>query len=212
MPKIDWFYTTREERSRWIVERFAEIFSAAKSVLDVGCGQDKFLKKFVPSAAKYFGIDAVGEPDQIVNFDQTGKLPFKNGEFDAVVCADVLEHLEEVHSVYDELMRVGRKNVIITLPIPARLTIIKKFFLKQPIKRYGLPLEKPADRHRWFFTYYEAERFLKERAERAGFAVKVFESDADYSWKNMGWSKRTIAKVFGAHLISSLVIVLLERK
>lgn len=212
MAKVNWFYLNREERSRWITEKFSEIFSKSKKILDVGCGKDKFLKKFVREGSSYLGIDVAGEPDMVVDFDKTGKLPFQDKEFDLVVCTDVLEHLEEIHSVYDELMRVSSKNIIITLPIPARPTVIKKFFLKERLKQYGLPVERPNDRHRWFFTYYEAEKFIRERAERKGFLIKIFESDADYTWQNVGFFKQTIAKLFGAHLVASLIIIHLERK
>ena len=43
------------------------------------------------------------------------KLPFKDNEFDLVICEEVLEHLENPGEGLKELNRVG-KNVIFTLP------------------------------------------------------------------------------------------------
>ena len=41
----------------------------------------------------------------------------------------------------------------------------------------GRDLEPPPDRHRWFFGYEEAERFLRERGRRNGFSVEQVEPE-----------------------------------
>jgi SAM-dependent methyltransferase len=209
--KPKWFYMNREERSEWLAERFSECFTGAKNVLDVGCGIDKHLKKFVPAGVKYVGMDAVGEPEMKVDFDKGEKFPFADGEFDLVVCADVLEHLEKIHFVLNEILRASNKWVVISLPIPARPTILKKIIFSERLKRYGLPLEVPADRHRWFYTYQEMVDFISHFADKNGFIIKVFETDADYSWQNMGVIKKTIGSI-KKKFVASLGIFLLEKK
>jgi ubiquinone/menaquinone biosynthesis C-methylase UbiE len=211
MKKVDWFYSSREERSRWVSERFAEQFNSSKNVLDVGCGIDKHLKKFVPATAKYVGMDHVGNPEIDFDFDKVDVLPFKDKEFDLVVCTDVLEHLETIHAIYAELMRVSGKHVVITLPVPARISILKKILFRERLKRYGLPVDRPSDRHRWFYTYDEVEKFIKVNAEKNGFSVASFEADVEYPIKGTGLFKNILTK-FSKRITATAVIVLLERK
>jgi ubiquinone/menaquinone biosynthesis C-methylase UbiE len=209
--KMDWFYSSREERSRWVTERFAEQFKTAKNVLDVGCGVDKNLKKIISPSLEYVGMDHVGSPEIDFDFDKVDVLPFKDKEFDLVVCTDVLEHLETIHAIYKEIMRVSAESVIITLPIAARLSIVKKILSRKPLARYGLPVDRPEDRHRWFYTYDEVEKFIKENAEKNNFIVKSFEADVEYPIKNTSFLKKIMSLV-SKKITATAVIILLERK
>jgi SAM-dependent methyltransferase len=76
---------------------------------------------------KYYGIDIVGAKDfgydnrDITSFD--GKhIPFENQLFDAVICTEVLEHVQDYQSLIDEIYRVSKKNadMIVTVPWSAR--------------------------------------------------------------------------------------------
>lgn len=52
-----------------------------------------------------------------VNIDEgLPKLPFRDNSFDTVVCSDVLEHIGSHKQAINELLRVARKKVIITVP------------------------------------------------------------------------------------------------
>lgn len=210
---MDWFYSSREERSKWVTERFSRQFDEASSVLDVGCGIDKNLKKLLPSEKKYVGMDHVGSPeiDFDFDFDKTDVLPFKDKEFDLVVCTDVLEHLETIHAIYAEIMRVSAKDVIITLPVATRISIIKKILSRKPLARYGLPVDRPADRHRWFYTLDEVEKFIRVNAERNGFFVESFELDVEFPIKNTPILKKIITK-FAKRLTATAVVISLRRK
>jgi len=184
---MNWYYKNREERSKWIGERFHEPFSSSKTLLDVGCW-GKALKKYIPKRIKYTGIDIAGAPDLVIDLDYIKKLPFPKNSFDAVVCTDVLEHLENIHKMFDELCRVSSKYVIITFPNPIRQA--SSYYRGKALndnlrqgkysKYYGLPLEKPEDRHRWFFSYDEAVAFVQYRASKNGFKVSVEETDRNY--------------------------------
>jgi len=133
-------------------------------VLDVGC-RDKNLKQYLNEGAEYLGLDFTGNPDIKVNLAK-GKIPFPDNSFDCVVCLDVLEHLENLHKTFDELIRVSKKYVILSLPNCYSSNFFKIITVKGKTKYYGLPLEDPIDRHRWFFNYTEAERFIIERAKK----------------------------------------------
>ena len=133
-------------------------------ILDVGC-RDKRLKQYLDENTEYIGIDFAGNPDINVNLEEE-KIPFPDNSFDCVVCLDVLEHLENLHKTFDELIRVSKKYVILSLPNCYSSNFFKIITVKGKTKHYGLPLENPRDRHRWFFNYTEAERFIIERAKK----------------------------------------------
>ena len=188
---MNWFYKNREERSKWLVERFKKEISQSENLLDVGC-YNADLKNFIPDQIKYTGIDIAGKPDIFINLDETEKLPFDNNTFETVICADVLEHLENIHLIFDELCRVSGKYIIITLPnayvfIPqfirgkkyAKNTDKRKQFGRYS-KFYGLPFEKPEDRHRWFFSYDEATEFVEYRAKKNNFKIVAVDNEWNY--------------------------------
>jgi SAM-dependent methyltransferase len=97
------------------------------NVLDIGCGQSPY--KFLLNAAEttYFGIDIIeatsfgyNNPD-VTSFD--GKnIPFENNKFDAVICTEVLEHVQEFQYLIDEIYRTSKNNaaIIVTIPWSAR--------------------------------------------------------------------------------------------
>lgn len=138
-------------------------------VLDVGCWQ-KDLQSFLPAGADYLGIDVAGSYDQRVDLEE-GKLPFADNAFDCVVCTDVLEHIDSLHDIYAEIIRVTRGYVIISLP--NNWVAYKKYLLRGlgHGKYYGLPLQKPDDRHRWFFNLEDIDRFIHKRAAADGYRV-----------------------------------------
>ena len=214
------FYKNRKERTEWITTRFNDVFDASSSVLDVGCWE-RDLATFLPQGKKYYGIDIAGSPDQVIDLEKIERLPFEDVSYDTVACLDVLEHIENIHCISDELFRVAKKNVIITLPNPLRG--IWGYIFKRKTnkgegygiysKYYGLPLEVPEDRHRWFFSYDEAVRFITHKANQSGFSVTVVETDMDH--KRATTLPRIVARIgamlFGKNMFADSVIFMLER-
>ncbi|MGI6455529.1 MAG: class I SAM-dependent methyltransferase [bacterium] len=163
------FVTFRERRDR--VQYLARTFEAylRGRILDVGCDQ-AYLKTLIPEL-DYCGVDIAGNPDIQLNLEQIERLPFDDNQFDCVVCNDVLEHLDNFHFVFGELLRVSRKYVIISLPncwIAARSPIARGY---GSFTHYGLPLEPPPDRHKWFFNITEARHFMVEQAKVRNFRI-----------------------------------------
>jgi len=98
-------FKERKDRSRYIANRFESYLGG--SVLDVGCYM-KDLNKFI-DAERYVGIDIAGDPDEVIDLDQVDKLPFADGEFDTVVCSDVLEHLQ--HTDGRDVSRIFQERI-----------------------------------------------------------------------------------------------------
>jgi 2-polyprenyl-3-methyl-5-hydroxy-6-metoxy-1,4-benzoquinol methylase len=100
---------------------------APSSLLDAGCGEGvatAWLAAVAPDAS-VTGLD--GRPDAIAELRDrvpratavTGDLyalPFADGEFDVVVCTEVLEHLERPGDALLELVRVADRALLLTVP------------------------------------------------------------------------------------------------
>jgi len=168
-------YTDRASKTRYIAEKYAPLFAEGRRVLDVGCDR-KQLRAMLTRAVEYVGIDLNPHADRIVDLDRE-PLPFADDSFETVVCCDVLEHLARCHEVFDELCRVSRDRVIVSLPNAVQ-DVVASLLSGQGgrVKHYGLSVEPPSDRHRWFFGFEDAAEFLTRRAERHGFEVEQIDA------------------------------------
>lgn len=63
-------------------------------------------------------------------------LPYKDNSFDLVLSAEVLEHLENPDEALDELKRVSKKYVILSVPDEPLFTI-QRFLRGRNIKKLG---------------------------------------------------------------------------
>jgi SAM-dependent methyltransferase len=165
-------FHARRDRSRFIARRFAAVLSG--SVLDVGC--DEAHLRGMIGASRYVGIDVSGRPDRLVDLEKAERLPFADGEFETVVCSDVLEHLDSLHRLFGELVRVAAKHLVLSLPnnwTNARRPIERGH---GAIAHYGLPARPPKDRHKWFFGLSEALAFFE--AQQAGHPVRLVHCEA----------------------------------
>lgn len=169
-------YVDRESRNRFIVEHLDRYLGA--SVLSVGGGGERVLARYLPGKTHFREIDKAGNPDFKLDLESELPIPIANQAFDTVVCTDVLEHLENMHRVFEELVRIARKYIIISLPNPVfhlRYYLLNRHERPldptiQPeygryLKFYGLPLIPPSDRHKWFFGYVDAEIWIQSLAE-----------------------------------------------
>lgn len=110
---------------RWYVTMFvketASKLSAGSSVLDAGAGESVYKNLF--SHCEYKAIDlAVGESKwNYANLDYVGPLhemPVEDGIFDAVLCTQVLEHLEWPRESVREMHRVLRPGGVLYMTVP----------------------------------------------------------------------------------------------
>lgn len=155
-------FSERSERSKYIATRFKDYLLG--KVLDVGC--DKAVLKGLIKDIEYIGVDIGGTPDIQINLDKVDRLPFEDGYFNTTVCSDVLEHLDNLHLIFGEIVRVSNRYVIISLPnnwANARKPIGRG---TGSFSHYGLPPSRPVDRHKWFFGLSEAINFMKEQEKQ----------------------------------------------
>lgn len=165
----DLYNQNREDRVKFIARKFKNYLK--ESVLDVGCDEG-YLRELLSVDVKYIGIDMSGKPDFVVNLEKDKLSKFNDKSFYTVVCTDVLEHLGNLHDVFDDICRVSKKYAIISLPnswVNFKYPLISG---KKEYKRYGLPINNPVDRHKWFFNYEEALKFIKERVKMNNFKIR----------------------------------------
>jgi SAM-dependent methyltransferase len=84
-------------------------------ILDVGCGDRKKSR----DGATVVGVDAVSLPGVDVVHDlEVFPWPFKENEFDEVICDDVIEHLADTVQVVEEIHRITKKGGLIRISVP----------------------------------------------------------------------------------------------
>lgn len=167
-------FRSREERMAFVARRFAPLLVG--SVLDVGCDQ-AYLRELLPQEVAYTGIDRAEPADIMQNLEQEPTLPFADRHFDCVICIDVLEHLDSLHTVFTELIRVSRHNVVISWHncwVNARRPLQRG---RGPFSHYGLPVEPPGDRHKWFFNCSEAREFVEAQTHLGYDIAEAFVSE-----------------------------------
>jgi 2-polyprenyl-3-methyl-5-hydroxy-6-metoxy-1,4-benzoquinol methylase len=107
--------------------RIVEKYLIGKSVLDIGTYRGDFLK-MISDKFEITGLDFNNECVNIVNdyfkkkvayvgnLEIDDHLIFKDNSFDTVTCLEVIEHLPDIGKVINELERIARKRIIISVP------------------------------------------------------------------------------------------------
>ena len=175
-------YYTRTARNKYFSKLLYLNYPNIKNILNVGGGGKRDLFNCLYNKnIKVFELDFTGDNDLTLNLDKIDKMPFKDNEFECVCCFDVLEHLENFHKITNELIRVSSGKIFISLPVSSSLflNIIrnKRRTSNQEgyyFKFYGLPLEIPEDRHRWFLTAKDIELFFLNLAKQNNLKINFF--------------------------------------
>lgn len=208
-------YDSRDLRHRFIADKFGEYITG--SVINIGGGGEKHFLNYI-DPKEYLEVDIAGKPDIKVDLDKEFPLPIDDDRCDAIICTDVLEHLDEFHRVFKELLRISRKYVIIS--VPNALMEFKSYFKHKKYqgdageagidvgyytKFYGLPKIKPQDRHRWFFSYTEARDFFNSNAKELGYKVikecPIGEKGSSIKGK---FARAFVKRFFGEELMKDL--------
>ena len=85
--------------------------------LDLGCGRGKYKELIITKASQYIGADFY-EHKNVDVYTDARNTPFKNNEFETVICLQVLEHIAEPHKVIQECFRIvknGGKVILTTV-------------------------------------------------------------------------------------------------
>lgn len=121
------------------------------TILDAGCGEgftDQLLKNYFPNV-KIVGLEYTDEAIHIAKENNPNveyiqgdicHMPFKDKIFDIVLCSEVLEHLEDPYRAMQEINRVSRNFVYITVPHEPWFCLGNLVALKN-VRRFGNPID-----------------------------------------------------------------------
>jgi hypothetical protein len=161
-------YHTREGRNKFIYSVYKDYLS--KSVLNIGGGGEKYLLKYINKKTNHFEIDKFGSPDLIFDLEKDDLNRIKTNEYETVVCTDVLEHIDNFHEVFDHILRIAKKDIIISLPNCYKI-FISSINNPKAFKHYGLPFGNPDHRHKWFFSFTDIENFFRENENHKDYKI-----------------------------------------
>ena len=138
------------------LREFVRSVGHADRALDLGCGDGRLSAEMDATELTAADVSAVALerarrrlPDaRIVELEPDGPLPFRDGEFDLVLCAETLEHVRDVQLLLSEVRRVLRPRGTFALTTPANL----------PVGRPPNPLSP----HLRFFTRRSLRNLLRE--------------------------------------------------
>jgi ubiquinone/menaquinone biosynthesis C-methylase UbiE len=133
-------HTTKNPISRFFLTNFTNLLLEQvkklkpDSILDVGAGEGFTLEMFRKNkiGKKIEGIEYMDDafilakqlhPKVSIKKGNIYELPYKKDSFDIVVCTEVLEHLDDPGKALQELKRVTKKYLIVSVPNEPLFTI-----------------------------------------------------------------------------------------
>jgi hypothetical protein len=134
-----------------------------ESLLDVGC-RDGSLADELP-LVKYSGADLF--PDGKGRVKYVGDVTRMDiaGQFDAVVALDILEHLPHPSAMFDRLVSLAKRHLLVSFPNTYDLKSRVRFALRGRMGgKYAFSEIEPLDRHHWLISRAEAIAFFRAKA------------------------------------------------
>ena len=164
-------------------------FANAKGgkIIDIGCGEGYLLYKIHEKypQAELYGLDLsqgritkTKEHVPVSNLlrGDVLSLPFPDNSFDIVVCSELLEHMDAYKKVVDELVRISKKTIIIT--VPNELKLVSVMCPKCQTKHY-------LDEHVNFFTAKKLKEIFEKKQEIESKRVKIKKFHSIYTYNRL---------------------------
>jgi SAM-dependent methyltransferase len=138
------------------LREFVRSLGHAERVLDLGCGDGRLSgdldgTELTAADVSPTALERAARrlPEaRIVELEPDAPLPFDDGAFDLVLCAETIEHVRDVQLLLSEVRRVLRPGGTLALTTPANL----------PVGRRPDPLSP----HLRFFSRRSLRRLLRE--------------------------------------------------
>jgi SAM-dependent methyltransferase len=179
--------------SRRVLELLSRLDWPNARIVDVGAGRGHFLRLLnerlraqgLDSRDRLYACDAMPESFEIEEIPCTaiaagGRLPFADGQFDAVVSIEVIEHTEDPFLFWRELARVAKPGATIVVTTPNVLNInsrLRTLFTGFPLLFDPLPLDHRDPRRLAGHIHPITPYYLAYGALRAGLVEPTFHPD-----------------------------------
>lgn len=123
-------YETKNPIEKFLMSQFfsglSEMAAGLEgSIVDMGCGEG-YVLKFLSHQLQgnLFGLDLYPEVLQTAKENNNAgfaaasiyQAPLKNKSVDTVLCLEILEHLEEPKRALQEMIRISKKYIILSVP------------------------------------------------------------------------------------------------
>lgn len=140
-----------------------------KTVLDVGCGEG-FTLEMLRTNGVGESLEGVDFLDRAIELGKKEHpklklkqgtiydLDYKDNTFDLVICSEVLEHVEHPEKALQELVRVTKKNLLLSVPNEP-IFMLGNFLRGKNVSRFGNDIE-----HINHWTFWMFEKFVSKHA------------------------------------------------
>lgn len=97
-------------------------FGNIKNIVEVGCAFGNIVMAFEDIGVEVLGVEYSNfcvensYAKNVIWGDLPKGLPIKDGEYELVLCLEVLEHIEDTESAIRELCRISNKWIFVTIP------------------------------------------------------------------------------------------------
>lgn len=180
-----------ERESNRFLSAVQLIKNDCKSVLDVGC-RDKTLKGFLKKGVNYQGID-IEDSQEVLGHNLESGIPFPDKSFDATFALDVLEHVDNIHILLEEIIRVSKYEAVIALPNMSYWKFRLRFLKGVDISdKYVFCVNPCLDRHRWITSYDSSINFINHNAFNNH--ITIVKEYYQYKSKLLRWLDRRLSK------------------
>lgn len=169
-------HTTRNPIGKLFLNNFMNTLTSAirpltvESILDVGAGEGFTLARLSLEkiGKKLEGIEYSKEAIELGNTlhpklqikqGSIYQLPYTKGEFDLVISTEVLEHLEDPKRGLQELIRVSKRYLLVSVPNEPWFTI-QRFVRFKNVLQFG---DHPEHMQHW--THKSFAEFVKQNAD-----------------------------------------------
>jgi hypothetical protein len=153
---------------------------AEGTLVDVGA-RDRILQTYLTSPRlRYLSADL--GPGHDFNWNLESPLPSPDEAHDYVTALDVLEHVEQFHAAFRELLRITRCKLFVALPNMTHLAHRLHFLVTGRLgAKYALLPEHQGDRHRWLTHYADIVGFMAYQVQVVHVSIQQYNWIHGYS-------------------------------
>lgn len=170
-------HTSKNPIQKFLIKNFYSSLTSlakplkAETILDAGCGEGFTLNKLIVNkiGQSVEGVEyskeaiALGKklfPNAKIKQGSVYDLPYRDNSFDLIVCTEVLEHLENPKKAIQEILRVSKKYILVSVPNEPFFMMVN-FLRGKNVMQFGNDPE-----HIQHWTIFSFLRLIKKREVR----------------------------------------------